>query len=188
VRHVIMPMVKPERAGWQPGEDAATEGTIVPVPEPEPVPVTPAESAYRTRDAANERRLTRRAERRAAALPRCATCDTLSEPGDNFCGLCGSPLGEPAPVATRPAPVTTPATIAGYSERNQERILTACPHATEVRTFNGWLAAGRVVVKGQKGIRLVAPDTMDAGKITSIKAVSVFDVTQTQERTQRAAA
>jgi hypothetical protein len=83
--------------------------------------------------------------------------------------------------------VTTPATIAGYSERNQERILTACPHATEVRTFNGWLAGGRVVMMGEKGIRLVAPDTLDNGKITSIKPVYVFDVTQTQERTARAA-
>jgi hypothetical protein len=43
-------------------------------------------------------------------------------------------------------------------------------------------------MKGQKGIRLVAPDTMDDGKITSIKPVYVFDVTQTQERTPRAAA
>jgi hypothetical protein len=62
------------------------------------------------------------------------------------------------------------------------------PHATEVRTFNGWLAASRVVVKGQKGIRLVAPDTVAEGKITSIKPVYVFDVSQTHERTQRAAA
>jgi hypothetical protein len=75
----------------------------------------------------------------------------------------------------------------GYSTRNQERILSACPHATEVRTFHGWLAGGRVVVKGQKGIRLVAPDTIAEGKITSIKPVSVFDVTQTQGRTARAA-
>jgi hypothetical protein len=42
-------------------------------------------------------------------------------------------------------------------------------------------------MKGQHGIRLVAPDAMDDGKITSIKPVSVFDVTQTQERTERAA-
>jgi hypothetical protein len=45
------------------------------------------------------------------------------------------------------------------------------------------------VSKGQKGIRLVAPDTIDdSGKIASIRPVHVFDVTQTQERTQRAAA
>ena len=68
-------------------------------------------------------------------------------------------------------------------------MLDACPHATEVRTFHGWLAAGRVVAKGQHGIRLVAPDTIDnSGKVCSIKAVYVFDVTQTNERTHRAAA
>ena len=49
------------------------------------------------------------------------------------------------------------------------------------------LAAGRVAMKGQKGIRIVAPDEIDDGKVRSIKPVYVFDVTQTQERTQRAA-
>lgn len=88
-----------------------------------------------------------------------------------------------------PQPVTTSETIAASSNANQRRIFDACPHATEVRTFDGWLAAGRVVMKGQKGIRLVAPDEIDArGKISSIKPVFVFDVTQTQERTARAAA
>jgi hypothetical protein len=54
---------------------------------------------------------------------------------------------------------------------------------------DAWLKAGRVVMKSQKGIRLVAPDTIDAsGKISSITPVFVFDVTQTQERTHRAAA
>jgi hypothetical protein len=42
-------------------------------------------------------------------------------------------------------------------------------------------------MKGQKGIKIVAPDTIDDGKVTSIKPVYVFDVTQTQERTARAA-
>ena len=85
-------------------------------------------------------------------------------------------------------PATTPAALDTYSARNQERILAACPHATEVRTFHGWLAAGRVVAKGQHGIRLVAPDTIDdGGRVRSIKAVYVFDVSQTQEHTQRAA-
>ena len=42
----------------------------------------------------------------------------------------------------------------------------------------GWLVACRVVMKGQKGIRLVAPDTIDdAGKLRSIKPVYVFDGT-----------
>jgi hypothetical protein len=93
-----------------------------------------------------------RAEHRAASAPHCATCDTLGAPADNFCGLCGSPFGKPAPFATRPTPIrpepaTTPAvpraTIATYSVTNQRRIFDACPHATEVRTFHGWLAARR---------------------------------------------
>jgi hypothetical protein len=73
----------------------------------------------------------------------------------------------------RPAMVTPSESIAAYSEANQRRTYEACPHATEVRTFNGWLAAGRVVSKGQKGIRLVAPDEMDGGKARSITPVSV---------------
>ena len=103
---------------------------------------------------------------------------------------CGSPLDEPALVGTRPAPVApvaTPATLAGYSARNQERILGTCPYVLEVRTFHGWLAGGRVVQKGQKGIRIVAPEAIDEGKVTSVKHIYVFDVTQTQERTHRAA-
>jgi len=44
------------------------------------------------------------------------------------------------------------------------------------------------VSKGQKGIRLVAPDTLtENGRIASIKPAHVFDVTQTDERTQRVA-
>jgi hypothetical protein len=42
-------------------------------------------------------------------------------------------------------------------------------------------------MKGQKGIRIVAPDTIDDGKVTSIKPASVFNVTQTQELPHRAA-
>jgi hypothetical protein len=74
-----------------------------------------------------------------------------------------------------------------FTEVESKCIVAACPHDTEVRTFDGWLAGGRVVVKGKKGIRLVTPDTIDDGKFTSIKPVYVFDVTQTQERTPRAA-
>jgi hypothetical protein len=64
--------------------------------------------------------------------------------------------------------------------------LLACPHASEVRTFHSWLAAGRVVMTGRKGIRVVTPDQID-DKVTSITPVSGFDVTQTQERPARAA-
>ena len=56
-----------------------------------------------------------------------------------------------------------------------------------MRGFHAWLQPGRVVMKGQKGIMIVAFDTMDDGKMTSIKPVYVFDVTQTQECTPRAA-
>ena len=59
---------------------------------------------------------------------------------------------------------------------------------TGKRGVHAWLKVGCVVMKGQKGIRLVAPDTIDAaGRISSIKPIYVFDVTQTQERTARAA-
>ena len=58
-----------------------------------------------------------------------------------------------------------------------------------MRGFHAWLKAGRVVRKGQKGIRIVAPvmGGDDGGKIVNIKPAWVFDVTQTQERTARAA-
>ena len=43
-------------------------------------------------------------------------------------------------------------------------------------------------MKGQKRIRVVAPDAIDdSGKVTSIKADTVFDVTQTQELPHRTA-
>jgi hypothetical protein len=43
-------------------------------------------------------------------------------------------------------------------------------------------------MKGQTGIRLVAPDSINDGKVRSIKAVYVFDVSQTQEFAARAVA
>jgi hypothetical protein len=51
-----------------------------------------------------------------------------------------------------------------------------------------WHNAVRVFRKSQKGIRCVAPDTIDDVTVTRIKPVSVVDVTQTQARTQRIAA
>jgi hypothetical protein len=165
----------------RPGPGRVQQEMVPAAPEPESAPVTPQESAYRTGDAANQRHLAKRAERRAGA-------GTIAHdaPADNVCAECGSPFGESAPVSiTRPS--ATPFALASYSARNQERILDACPHASVVRTFHGWLAAGRVVMKGQKGIRIVAPDEVDGGKVTRIKHLHVFDVTQTQERTARAA-
>ena len=69
------------------------------------------------------------------------------------------------------------------------RRLDGGPHASEVRTFHGWLKAGRVVRKGQQGIKIVTPVTggEDGGKVVTIKAAWVFDVTQTRELPQRAA-
>jgi hypothetical protein len=59
-----------------------------------------------------------------------------------------------------------------------------------VRGFHAWLNAGRFVRKGPKGITIVAPvmGSDDGAKVVTIKPTYVFDVTQTQERTQRAAA
>ena len=52
-----------------------------------------------------------------------------------------------------------------------------------------WLNTGRVVRKGQKSITIVAPVMGGDGnaKVVTIKPAWVFDVTQTDERTQRAA-
>ena len=81
-----------------------------------------------------------------------------------------------------------PLCLAAYSVKNLERILAAWPHASDVRNFHAWLKAGRVVRKGQNGIRIVAPDQTDDGKIVSIKHTHVFDVTQSDALKQRAAA
>ena len=53
--------------------------------------------------------------------------------------------------------VDKPYALASYSAKNQERILAQCPDASDVRGFHAWLKAGRVVRKGQKGIKIVAP-------------------------------
>jgi hypothetical protein len=78
-----------------------------------------------------------------------------------------------------PRGATSPHALASDSSRNQERLFPLCPHASDVRSFHAWLKAGRVVIKGQKGIRIVAPDQLDDGKIVSIRHTHVFDVTQT---------
>ena len=94
----------------------------------------------------------------------------LAPPSDNYCGECGSPFGEPAPVGVT-RPVATPDALASYSAKNQERILAQCPDASDVRGFHAWLKAGRVVRKGQKGITIVAPvmGGDDGGKVVNIK-------------------
>ena len=60
-----------------------------------------------------------------------------------------------------------------------------------MRGFHAWLNAGRVVRKGSKGIKIVAPVMGTSGatpKLVTIKPAYVFDVTQTDARTPRAAA
>ena len=59
-----------------------------------------------------------------------------------------------------------------------------------MRGFHAWLKAGDVVRKGQKGIKIVAPvmGGDDGGKVVNIKPAYVFDVSQTDGLTQRAAA
>jgi hypothetical protein len=76
-----------------------------------------------------------------------------------------------APVAVS-RPVATPYALAAYSPKNQERILSQCPAASDVRGFHAWLKAGRVVRKGQKGIKIVAPVMGGDGnaKVVNIKA------------------
>jgi hypothetical protein len=59
-----------------------------------------------------------------------------------------------------------------------------------VRGFHAWLKAGRVDRKGQKSVKIVAPvmGVDDGAKVVNIMPEHVFNVTQTDERTQRAAA
>jgi len=77
---------------------------------------------------------------------------------------------------------------ASFSGPHRQRILDACPHATQMRNFHGWLKASRVVRKGQKGIRIEPPVLTDGSKVTTIRHTHVFDISQTDERTQRTAA
>ena len=60
-------------------------------------------------------------------------------------------------------PVTTSATLAAYSSKNQERILSQCPDASDVRGFRAWLNVGRVVRKGQKGLTISVPTRAEYG-------------------------
>jgi len=85
--------------------------------------------------------------------------------------------------------VPTPYALAAYSAKNQERILSQCPDASDVRGFHAWLNVGRVVRNGQRGSKIVAPVMGGEGnsKVVTLKPAYVFDVTQTDERTARAA-
>ena len=61
--------------------------------------------------------------------------------------------------------------------------------ASAVPRAAAWLKADRVVRKGQKGIKIVAPvmGGDSNAKVVTITPAWVFDVRQTDERTPRAA-
>ena len=78
-----------------------------------------------------------------------------------------------------------------YSFRNQALIAWQRPTATQVAGFHAWIALGRAVQKGEKGIAILAPmigkdkkAVVAAGadlpvKMFGFKVVYVFDVAQT---------
>lgn len=77
-----------------------------------------------------------------------------------------------------------------YSERNAQLIVMQAPTATELRGFKAWVERGRMVRKGEHGIRILAPagrsDDTPATEDTPAKAgrqffklISVFDIAQT---------
>jgi len=81
-----------------------------------------------------------------------------------------------------------------YSLRNLLLISSQNPHATQVAGFSTWKKLGRNVMKGEKGIRILAPvkykskrddtATKDVGGeekvLAGFKCVSVFDISQTE--------
>ena len=79
-----------------------------------------------------------------------------------------------------------------YSFQNCIMIACQCPNATHVAGFNAWKKLGRRVLKGAKGIAILAPcvyrskdddEVVDGGKnkavVKGFKVVHVFDVSQT---------
>lgn len=85
---------------------------------------------------------------------------------------------------------------AKYSERNTLLIVMQCPKASEIKGFRAWEAAGRMVRKGEKGIRIFAPagqaDGIEGQAATAdtpavdgkpgrkfFRLIAVFDISQT---------
>ena len=68
--------------------------------------------------------------------------------------------------------------------------VSQCSDASDVRGFHTLLNAGRVVRKGQKGIKIVAPvmDGDEGTRVANTKPAFVLDVWQTDELTQRSTA
>jgi antirestriction protein ArdC len=82
----------------------------------------------------------------------------------------------------------TRATFHDYSANNCMLIAMQCPEATRVAGFKAWQQLGRQVRKGEHAIRIMAPMVVkrrddDGGEtdetITLFRAVSVFDISQT---------
>lgn len=82
----------------------------------------------------------------------------------------------------------TRATFRDYSAGNCMLIAMQCPEATQVAGFRAWRQLGRHVRKGEHAIRIMAPMVVkqrdDNGEetdetITLFRAVSVFDISQT---------
>ncbi|GHH31607.1 ArdC-like ssDNA-binding domain-containing protein [Streptomyces rubradiris] len=89
----------------------------------------------------------------------------------------------------------TMANLGRYSANNIILILAQCPHATQVRSAREWNRNGRLIIKGQKALRIFAPMTLtkkdsdgnpvldESGreqKRTLFKTVPVFDISQTR--------
>jgi hypothetical protein len=77
-----------------------------------------------------------------------------------------------------------------YSERNLKLLWLQRPDATSLHTYNGWVMVGRIVRRGEKAIRMIAPhtradperasDTNPGGTvITRMRVICLFDITQT---------
>jgi hypothetical protein len=76
-----------------------------------------------------------------------------------------------------------------YSWGNQMLIARQFPTASQVAGFNSWKSQGRIVKKGEKAIRILAPmvkkaDSAEAGEtseshVFGFRAVCVFDISQT---------
>ena len=83
------------------------------------------------------------------------------------------------------------ASLTRYSIRNQLLIYMQRPDATLVAGFRDWLGKGRAVRKGERAIWILAPitrrrgtdsdDSDDRSGIAGVRAVPVFDISQTDE-------
>lgn len=85
-------------------------------------------------------------------------------------------------LETHPACVAFPT----YSLRNQMLIYMQRPDATAVAGFHAWKKRGRVVRKGERGIKILAPakytkKKADGSEVErmAFRTVVVFDISQT---------